>query len=131
MRQRALSESTASDISEIYVLPQTKKKDTIYTEHKAIEMIINILNNNPMGLKRYQLLAELQRKNKKTKWSESFGVNIGEFNDFVKSHKKLKILDPFERNFGIITKQRYSEMMRYRHQLYESTDDECECDRNV
>ena len=100
-----------------------------YDESEALSMIMNILKDKPLGMKRYQLLAKLQKDNNDIKWSESFAIKVGEFNVFVKKHEKLSIFNESERNFGIMTFQRAEEMLKYKHQLYESDDDTnyCSC----
>ena len=103
------------------------KKRRKYDESEASSMIMDILNNKPEGMRRYQLLVQLQRDNNDIKWSESFAYKIGEFNEFVKKHKKLSIFKENERNFGIMTSKRYMTMLTYRHQLYESDDDSSNC----
>eukprot|EP01084_Bolivina_argentea_P147057 257349_1 len=105
--------------------PNTIISDT-YDEDKATSMILSILKESPSGIRRYQLLVQLQRHNEGIKWSDSFQENVGEFNDFVKRHDLLKIYDInnqlgiYSRNFGIMTSEKYLTIMRYRHNLYES-----------
>ena len=104
--------------------PNKKRK---YDESEALSMIMDILNDKPEGMRRYQLLVQLQRDNNDIKWSESFAHKIGEFNEFVKKHEKLSIFKENERNFGVMTSKRYMTMLTYRHQLYESDDDSSNC----
>eukprot|EP01084_Bolivina_argentea_P285041 488723_1 len=129
-----------NEVEIIYTPPYKKRKNkknkiVKYDFNEATNMTIEILNeysNEIMG--RYQLLTKLQQKNNGKKWSESFQQNVGEFNEFLRKNDKLitfaiKLKGGINsRNFGVRTAKKNMEIMRNRHNLYESdSDQDCIC----